>query len=119
MAESKRDLQQAKTVLLERKFEHEERLAQMVKVQFSDGQVQDPGDQALTSTMESLHGSLQDAEIDEYKRINRALEKIEDGSYGVCVDCNNDISEKRLTSYPDAERCLVCQEEYEDLQQYE
>lgn len=119
MSESKRDLQQAKEILLERKRNHEEKLAQMVKTQFSDGQVQDPGDQALTSTMELLHGSMQDAEIDEYKRINRALEKIEDGTYGICVECGNEISEKRLKSYPDAERCLICQEEYEDLKSYE
>lgn len=116
MSDYTKDLAKVKEQLLQYKKEYEEKLAQMVKAQFSDGQVQDPGDQASTSTMELLHGSIQDAEIDEYKRINRAIEKVNDGTYGICVDCGNDISEKRLASYPDAERCLVCQEMYEDLQ---
>ena len=115
MNELKRDMHNAKQILLERKRDHEEKLEQMGNTQFSDGQVQDPGDQALTSTMELLHGSMQEAEISDYKRINKALEKIEDGTYGICVDCGNEILDKRLKSYPDAERCLVCQEEYEDL----
>ena len=119
MNNSKRDLEITRQALLKRKWDLEEKLSQMTKEQLSDGQVQDPGDQALTSTMELLRTSFQDAEIDENKRIIRALEKIDDGSYGVCVDCGNEISEKRLTSYPDAERCLICQEEFEDLQQFD
>ena|SRR5689334_10125597 len=100
--------------LLARKEAIEEQLKTRSKEQFSDGQVQDPGDQALTSTMESLRTSLQDARVDEYRRVVRALEKIQDGSYGVCVDCGNEISEKRLTSFPDAGRCLICQEALEE-----
>ena len=115
MSSVNRDLNGVKTILLQRKRELEEILARNAKEKFSDGQVQDPGDQALTSTMELLHGSLQDAELEEYRRINRAIAKIDDGSYGVCVDCNNGISEKRLKSYPDAARCLACQEEFEDM----
>ena len=39
---------------------------------------------------------------------------IEDGTYGECVDCHNPISEKRLKSFPNATRCLVCQEAFEE-----
>lgn len=119
MSNSNRDLAAAKEALLKRKRELEEQLTQLSKESLTDGQVQDPGDQALTSTMELLRTSFQEAEIDENKRISRALEKIEDGTYGICVDCNNEISERRLKSYPDAQRCLICQEEYEDMKQFE
>jgi DnaK suppressor protein len=96
--------------LLERKQELEDRLTTLSNEQISDGQVQDAGDQALSSIMESLRSSMQDAEVDEYKRIVRALEMIKNGSYGVCVDCSQMISEKRLKLFPNAVRCLACQE---------
>ena len=110
----KRNLGAIKEQLLRRKWELEQKLTAMSKEQFSDGQVQDPGDQALTSTMESLRMSLQDAEVDEYRRIGSALEKIDEGSYGMCIDCGTPISEKRLQSFPDTTRCLSCQEKFEE-----
>ncbi len=109
----KRDLQKIKDELLHRKWELEEKLTTLSKEQLSDGQVQDPGDQALTSTMEALRMSLQDAEVDEYRRIVSALSKISEGMYGLCADCGNPISEKRLHLFPDTTRCLACQEKFE------
>ena len=41
--------------------------------------------------------------------IMMALERIEKGLYGICVDCEEDISEKRLISVPGAIRCVKCQ----------
>ena len=109
----KRDVQKIKDQLLQRKVELEQKLTMLSKEQLSDGQVQDPGDQALTSTMEALRLSLQDAEVDEYRRIMSALGKIQEGLYGVCMDCGNPISEKRLQLFPDTTRCLSCQELFE------
>jgi DnaK suppressor protein len=105
-----------KQELFNKKKELEEKLSAMAKEAFSDGQVQDPGDQALLSTMESLRTSLQDSDFEQYRQVVRAIQKFDDGSYGVCIDCGNDISDKRLVSFPDADRCLACQEEYEDSQ---
>jgi len=99
-----------------RKSELEEKLTRMAKERVSDTEVQDPGDQALTSTMELLKTSFQDSEIGEYNRIIKALEKIENGTYGICVECGKPISEKRLKSFPNAARCLICQEEFEEKQ---
>lgn len=110
----KQNLEEIKKLLLQRKLELEHELTQLSQEKFSDGQVQDPGDQALSSTMESLKVSLQDTERAEYNRILQALEKIEDGTYGICVDCGQPISEKRLQSFPNAARCLGCQEAFEE-----
>ncbi|KRA82732.1 TraR/DksA family transcriptional regulator [Altererythrobacter sp. Root672] len=38
----------------------------------------------------------------------RALERIEDGSYGVCVQCGADIAEGRLEARPEAALCIEC-----------
>ncbi len=110
----KRDLKNIEADLLKRKIELEQKLTEMSKEQFSDGQVQDPGDQALTATMESLRMSLQDAEMEEYRGIAKALERIKEGAYGICADCGNPISEKRLQSFPGTMRCLACQENFEE-----
>jgi DnaK suppressor protein len=114
MLVSKKSLASIKSNLQVRKRELEEELTAMSHEKFSDDQVQDPGDQTLSSTIELLRMSLHDAELGEYNRISRALQKIDDGTYGICMDCQAEISEKRLGSYPDAARCLVCQEEHED-----
>lgn len=112
----KKELEAVKEMLLMRKSELEEKLTEMSKEKFSDDQVQDPGDQALSSTMEALRSSLQDTEINEYNRIIKALEKLDDGTYGICADCGQEIAERRLKSYPNAARCLACQEAFEDAE---
>ena len=89
----KSNLEAIKKLLLDRKIILEQELTRLSQEKFSDDQVQDPGDQALSSTMESLKVSLQDTERGEYNRINQALEKIEDGTYGICSDCGQPISE--------------------------
>jgi DnaK suppressor protein len=112
--DEKRNLKKIEDGLLKRKLELEQKLTEMSKEQFSDGQVQDPGDQALTATMEALRMSLQDAEVEEYRGIVRALERVKEGGYGLCIDCGNAISEKRLNSFPGTMRCLACQENFEE-----
>ena len=39
-----------------------------------------------------------------------ALERMNMGIYGKCVDCGKEINEDRLTAYPQASRCRPCQE---------
>ena len=111
---SPQELQEIRRQLNTRKIELEQDMVQSYSEKFSDDQVQDPGDQALTSTMESLRSSIQDTRIDEFNRIVKALKMIDEGTYGICVDCELPISERRLKMYPDATRCLACQEAFEE-----
>ena len=101
------DLKKIRAGLVERCNVLEEQLQRLSTEKVTDDQVQDPGDQALTSTMENLRSSLQDTELQEYKRILQTIQKIDDGTYGICIDCGGDISEKRLKSYPNAARCFA------------
>ena len=55
-------------------------------------------EQALIRMLESRLGD-----------IDRALERIEDGSYGVCAGCSNDIPPRRLEALPFATLCVSCQ----------
>lgn len=56
---------------------------------------------------------LADKEQNLLHRINQALEKIEDGSYGLCESCEKKISKVRLKAVPYAELCIPCQEKQE------
>jgi DnaK suppressor protein len=106
-------IQKIKHLLIQRKNEMNSQLLDLSHEKVSDGQVQDSGDEALSLTMESLQNSLQQTEIDELKLIDGALNRIERGEYGICVDCGEPISERRLESFPYAARCIVCQEALE------
>ncbi|MGA7236210.1 MAG: TraR/DksA family transcriptional regulator [Bryobacteraceae bacterium] len=44
------------------------------------------------------------------QNIRLALERIEEGSYGTCLRCENDISPKRLQAVPWAACCIRCQD---------
>lgn len=96
-----------------RKQELEEEFAYL-DADKDDKQTQDPADQASSSALETLKSSLQSNEYEEYKMIMNALEMIQEGTYGLCADCHEPISSKRLGSYPNAARCLVCQETAEE-----
>ncbi len=41
-------------------------------------------------------------------RINRALQRVDEGTYGLCFECDEEIPEKRLEIDPVAELCLGC-----------
>ena len=49
------------------------------------------------------------------QNILRALQKIDDGSYGICEECEEEISLERLQVMPDARHCLNCQTQLEKL----
>ena len=107
------NLEQIKTRLTERKHELEGELEKLYKEKVSDDQVQDLGDQAWSSNEEELKISLHNNELEEYNMILRALSMIDHGTYGICSECSQPIAEKRLLLYPNATRCLACQEAIE------
>lgn len=45
------------------------------------------------------------------REVRAALDRIATGSYGVCLECEEEISQKRLQAVPWATLCLACQEE--------
>lgn len=45
--------------------------------------------------------------------IRLALDRLEDGTYGICADCDEDIAPNRLRAVPWATRCIHCQEAFE------
>ena len=52
-------------------------------------------------------------------RISEALSRLEEGSYGRCLDCGDEIAEPRLRALPFAVRCRQCEESCEVVQRRE
>lgn len=52
-------------------------------------------------------------DLKELNDIDRALQCLAASTYGICVDCEREISKARLEVQPTAERCIECQATYE------
>ena len=52
--------------------------------------------------------ALSDAGRAEIAQIRTALNRLKDGTYGVCMTCGAPIGEKRLAALPYATQCIVC-----------
>jgi DnaK suppressor protein len=52
-----------------------------------------------------------DRDSNMLRQIRRALGRIADGSYGVCLHCDEEISPKRIAAVPWAAYCIKCQEQ--------
>lgn len=44
------------------------------------------------------------------RAVRAALRRIDEGCYGYCLDCGEEISQRRLTAMPTAALCIICQE---------
>jgi len=52
--------------------------------------------------------SLSEKELKALSEIDEALKRIEEGVYGRCVSCGQEIEEKRLLAIPEAKKCIKC-----------
>lgn len=106
-------LKQMRNKLLAKRADLSRLLEDISREATSDGQVKDSADEAHESLMSKLQVSIEEAELNEIKQIDDALERVERGEYGICVQCSEPISSKRLEIYPYAPRCISCQESLE------
>ena len=67
----------------------------------------DPEGPTMTSEWSQISGVQSDA-LRELDRIDVALARVEDGSYGLCLRCGNQISIERLEARPAADLCIDC-----------
>jgi DnaK suppressor protein len=73
----------------------------------------DPGDSSFANLTVDLGNAAISRDIFEMRAIEAALARMDDGSYGECLDCSTDIPYERLQVQPTAERCTPCQEMFE------
>ncbi len=74
------------------------------------------GDSIDESTDEqgtSTEMRLKDRERNLLNQINRALDEIAEGTYGLCIECDEPIGQARLAARPMAQLCIDCKEDKE------
>lgn len=84
--------------------------ARAAESEHGDTEMPDLGDRALDAFNRDVSYGVRLNERDLLRRINEALSRIDDGSYGKCVSCRGVIHKPRLTAVPWAQHCIACQE---------
>ena len=79
----------------------------------------DVGDQALMDLDRELGISLMEMRNRRRQAIDESLNRLRDGTYGMCAECGVEISEKRLQAVPFAKLCVECQSKAELLEKIE
>lgn len=74
----------------------------------------DPTDRASHETDRNFLLRVKDRERRLISKINEALKRIDDGTFGICELCGEDISEKRLEARPVTTCCIECKKEEEE-----
>lgn len=114
----KSDLKKFKKILEERR---NELIAQSAKVNeavyaISQEDLPDEVDLASSESDQNMTIRLRNREQILLKKIDKSLKKIVDGTYGICENCEEDISLRRLEARPVTEYCIRCKEEQEKVE---
>jgi DnaK suppressor protein len=79
----------------------------------TDG-IQDMADAASNSYNVDILMSISDNDLNLLKDVDNSLDKIKNGTYGICEECEEKISEKRLEANPVARYCITCKRMMEE-----
>ena len=113
LQEFKEQLEQMKTDIIS---DVEQTLTDMTS---QNGNIPDPNDRATMESDRSFELRLRGRERKLLDKIDEAVARIDDGTYGICDDCGEEIRIKRLEARPVAKFCIDCkikQEQQEKAQ---
>jgi DnaK suppressor protein len=74
----------------------------------------DPADRATAESDRAFTLRLRDRERKLIKKIQQALTRIEEGEFGLCVECGEDIGIARLKARPMTTLCINCKSKQEE-----
>lgn len=77
------------------------------------GPAADRLDEALVEIWQRSDHAIIRQNIQDMRDIEAARERLAFGTYGVCMECAQEIGYERLLAYPTAKRCIGCQREHE------
>ncbi|MGH9421126.1 MAG: TraR/DksA family transcriptional regulator [Thermoanaerobaculia bacterium] len=84
-----------------------------------DRDVLDEGELSEAYAQEELGFALMQMTAETLNKIAMALRRLEEGAYGICLECRADIPEARLRALPFAVRCKACEEAMESAERFE
>ncbi len=74
---------------------------------------QDLADKASNAYTKEFLYSLSNTDREVLQKVDDALQRLDKGVFGVCVECGENLNKKRLEAVPWASHCLSCQEKVE------
>jgi DnaK suppressor protein len=77
------------------------------------GPAPDTGDESVATLIADLEQADVTRDLDEFRSLESARQRLAGGDYGTCVDCGGDIGFARLKATPSAIRCIDCQSRHE------
>lgn len=109
---SKKDMEKYRRLLEDKKSSLSAELAKTrsAEEETTEESTQDIADKAVSSYTREFLYSLTDGERTTLLQIDDALVRVEEGTYGFCLNCGQPMTEKRLNAVPWAPYCLDCQE---------
>ena len=81
--------------------------------------VLDPVESSEAGIQEDIEFALIQMKAETLTKIDEALGRLEEGAYGNCFECGEEISQPRLRALPFAVRCIECEEARENAQKRE
>ena len=75
--------------------------------------VWDEADHIQASEQRDMGLASRERLIERIERLTAALKRVEDGTYGTCVECDKPIAPARLKAIPEVATCVSCQEKLE------
>ena len=87
--------------------------------QDGDGDFPDPTDRASLESDRNFLLRIKDRERKLITKVKEALDRIDDGTFGICESCGKPISEKRLMVRPVTTQCIDCKTEEEKKERSE
>jgi DnaK suppressor protein len=111
--------EEMRAILLKMKNDALEEIGKAVKTgadKPSDETSGDIYDQASNERDRELLLLLSDREREKIRNIEEALTRLEEGEYGICEDCEEEIPLGRLKAMPFARLCVKCKADLEKLQ---
>ena len=81
--------------------------------------VLDAAESSEADIQDEIEFALIQMKAETLNKIDEALRRLDEGSYGYCFECGEEISERRLRALPFAVRCKDCEEAREVRQQRE
>ncbi len=85
----------------------------VVEMNDDDETFPDPNDRASLESDRNFTLRIRDRERKLVSKIDKAMQRIEDGSFGICEECGCEISARRLEARPVTTLCIECKEEQE------
>jgi DnaK suppressor protein len=114
----KKDLKRFRQILMEKKAALLKNARQTLEADMAVDSADLPDEMDLASSeyLQSFTFRLRGREKTFLKKIDHAVSKLESGAFGICEECGEDISLKRLEARPETALCIRCKEDQERME---